>query len=108
STIEGAHVKLYTLQRSSQEVDVCFRVDDSSLGVGSGGEVVITDALPQVGGVGLPTLGVPSVDNNSSACSSTSGNLVPGSHPVASGQILGFSYLFDTYLNNSAAWVCLQ
>ena len=109
-TSEGVHVKLYTRQPSSQEVDVCVRAEDLSAGIGYGGEVVITPTVPgvSVGGVGIPSVGVPSVDSNANYCSTTSGNQVPGSHPVVSGGVGSVSLLLDTYLNSSSAWVCVQ
>jgi hypothetical protein len=110
STVEGVHVKLYTRQPSSTEVDVCFRAEDLTLGgVGVGGEAVITDALPQISGVGVPSIGLPTVDNNSSACKDNQAtNQVPGTHPVADLSVAGVHVLLDTYLNSSAAWVCVQ
>jgi hypothetical protein len=110
-TAEGIHTFLYTYAPSPQDVNVCFRAEDISDGVGLGGEVIVTPTATGVSltGVGLPSLGVPTVDGSGSACSSTTPNAVPGSHPIVSGGVAGMPVLFDAYSNaTSTAWVCVQ
>ena len=104
STNEGVRTKVYTRQPSSQETDVCVRVSNGTNGVGFGGEFVITPTLPGVNNIPGP----PTRDSNSSACSTTTPNGVPGSHPASSGGIAGVTYLVDTYSSANAAWVCLS
>lgn len=103
NTTEGVTSFLYTYQPSAQQVDVCFRAQDASTGLG--GMMVITPSAPGVSGGGL---GAPSADGDGSACSTTTPNGVPGSHPMSSGQVDGTTYSADAYSNASAAWVCLQ
>lgn len=105
----GAHVKAYALRVSTTELAVCVRAEDPD-GTGIGGKVSIAPALPgaDVTGIGLPTIGVPTTDTDSDACSATTPNQVPSPHPATAGTILGLPFLFDTYLNGSGAWVCLQ
>jgi hypothetical protein len=113
NTVEGVRTFVYTSQPSVQETDVCFRAATASQGFG--GLVKIAPAAPSVTGVqvpspGLSSLGTPSSDTNSLACTTTTSpaNQVPGLHPMAHGGIATVSYLFDTYLNGSAAWACIQ
>lgn len=100
-TTEGVHAKLYTLEPSLNELDVCVRVDQD--GVGFGGEFVIRATPPSPG---ISGLGTPSADSNVTACQSTPGNSVPGSHPIENGTVAGVSVLIDAYADSSAAWVC--
>ena len=108
NSVEGVRTALWTLVRSTNRVDVCFRVE--APGASGGGVISITPVAPSVsvGGVGVPTLGVPSVDSNGSACSTTTPNSVPGTHPVTGGTVAGVPYAFDAYSNATAIWVCLQ
>lgn len=104
STNEGVRVKVYTRQPSNQETDVCLRVSNGTNGVGFGGEFVITPALPSVQNIPGP----PTRDSNSTACSTTTPNGVPGSHPASGGGIGGVTYSVDAYSAANAAWVCLS
>ena len=113
NTVEGVHTFLYTRQPSATEVDVCFRAESGSTGVG--GMFVITPATPGVrppglSSVTLPGVGVPSNDSDSLACATTTEppNRVPGSHPMAFGGVGPVQYLVDSYLSDAEAWVCLQ
>ncbi|MHB8468039.1 MAG: hypothetical protein ACYDH6_19785 [Acidimicrobiales bacterium] len=114
NTADGVNTLIYTAMPSAQEVDVCVRADNGTSGVG--GEAVITPTVPSLsgGGVtppGLSGLGPPSTSpGTASACWSTTSpsNQVPTSHPMDQGGVGPVSYTFDTYLNNSVAWVCAQ
>jgi len=79
---------------------VCYRVSSPSAGDVGGRFDVSTGS---VSGGGAPT-----VDSDSSACQSTSGNQVPGTHPLVSGTILSEPFDFDAYSAPGTAWVCAQ
>lgn len=100
TTLEGVHTKLYVLQPSAQETDVCVRAEIGSTGIG--GEFVVRAALP------VPGIGLPSTDTQASKCTTTTPNLVPGFHPIESGTVAGQTVLLDAYANASAVWVCAR
>ncbi len=78
---------------------VCFRVADGRL-VNQGGVFTITAA--DVG------IGVPRVDTNYTACSTTGGNEAPGPHPLVNGTIAGQPVHVDTWRQGGEAWVCVR
>jgi hypothetical protein len=105
--VGAAYAKLMAKQTDPQTSKVCFQVDGS--GVNKGGNVTISS-----GGVS-PSL--PDVDEQGGACSTASGNEVPGSHPLPIFPIEGggnpgdptyFGTTIDTYSTDGEAWVCLQ
>jgi hypothetical protein len=100
--VSGVYTRLLVQQFDADTAWVCFRADNGS-SVTFGGKIVIDG-----------TVGVPTTDANDAACA-TSGNSVPGPHPmIGPGQIGDpnnppyVPYRFDVYANTSAAWVCLQ
>jgi hypothetical protein len=101
-TTEGVHTKLYTLSPSPTELDVCVRVEQNGLGLG--GEFVVRDPLPSAN---VTNVGVPATDSNFTACQTTPGNTVPGTHPIEQGSVAGLQVLFDAYASPGTAWVCL-
>lgn len=103
TTSEGVRVKVYTRQPSNQETDVCVRVSNGENGVGFGGEFVVTPSTPTVSNIPGP----PTRDSNSTACTTTTPNGVPGAHPLSGGGIGGVSYIVDAYSAANAAWVCV-
>jgi hypothetical protein len=106
-TSQGVHTKLYTLSPSSDEVDVCFRVEDADTGEGYGGMFAVTPTVPSVSTGGF---GVPSSDDEATACTTTTSppNEVPGSHPAVFGGVGPADVLADAYANADSVWVCLQ
>ena len=97
-TIAGLQVKLYVLQRSPQDVDVCFRV------AGTGGKIAIMPHVPDL------LQDAPGRDGSSTACTDFAPNHMPGPHPLAAGSALGTPYLVDTYWGGplGSVWVCLR
>ena len=95
--IGGAYVRLLVQQGSTQTL-VCFRAAELD------GDAVVTTSTAG--------FGTPSVDNNASACSTTTGNTVPGPHPLVSGIVLNQPTLIDTYASTApggaTAWICFQ
>lgn len=112
-TTQGVHVKVYVNYglpgASTVGAAVCYRIDAPD-GTGVGGRIAILPAAPDVDitGVGVPTIGVPSTDTNSTACSTTTPNGVPGTHPISSGSVLGVPYMIDAYSGPTGSWVCIQ
>jgi hypothetical protein len=103
NTTQGVHTFVYTRQASTTEFDVCWRAEDVSAGVGVGGMLAITPTSPNPGAVGIP-----STDSNATACSTTTPNAVPGSHPTTSGGVGGQPYAFDAYSDAATTvWACL-
>jgi hypothetical protein len=100
-TTAGVYTKLRLQLVTPTAVWVCFRFDAGSLGR-IGGKIVLSPAA------GVANL--PSVDANSAACSGTTGNLVPGPHPLAMGTLGDalLSYSLDTYASPGSAWACLS
>jgi hypothetical protein len=106
--VGGADADLRLGLASPERVELCFRVE--GLGAAAGGMVTVTPGVPLVdvgGGVG-PGLGVPSWDTDSTACSTTTPNRVPGNHPIVAGGVAGVPLLLDAYTNGPAVWVCLE
>lgn len=106
STAAGVRTFVYVHQPTTDEVWVCARVEETATGEGYGGRLEATpaDADPQV--TGVP--GIPSTDSDSTACTTTTPNDVPGSHPIAYGGVGSVDYMVDAYADDSEAWVCLQ
>lgn len=104
STTQGYRVKMYYVQPSANETDVCVRIQDST-GYGFGGQFVITPTVP---GYSVTNVQQPSSDDQSGACTATTPNAVPGSHPVSSGGVAGQTYLVDAYAKTGEAWICLK
>lgn len=104
NTTQGLHSKLYVRQPTSDSLDVCVRVEQVPSGEGYGGKLSITPTglVPDVGDPMLP-----SQDANSTACTNTTPNLVPGSHPITAGGLGGVDYMIDAYASSSEAWLCL-
>jgi hypothetical protein len=96
----SSYAKLVTDQPSSSEASVCFRVDQTATQELGGGRL-------NVGASG--SVAAPSVDTNYSACSSTSGNTIPGSHPMFTNTTLGLTDMIDSYADSSGdVWLCLE
>src|SRR5207248_1133195 len=116
NTTEGVHTRVFTRMPSSQELDVCVRVGSVDTGLGYGGEFAVTPTTPGASvspGVTpptvTPTVGVPTTDSNGGLCNTTTPNQAPGTHPLVQVSVLGVvPVLLDSYLNSSAAWVCVQ
>jgi hypothetical protein len=97
-TFGGVYLRVL-VQQSGSATWVCVRAQGA--GTVLGGRVVI-DPSGLVGG------GTPSVDDMSSACQTTAGNLVPPPHPLIDGTVGGQHLLVDTYASTAQAWVCLD
>jgi len=97
-TFAGVYLRAL-VQQSGSETWVCVRAQGA--GRGLGGRVVIDP-----GGVGGG--GTPMVDESSTACHTTSGNLVPPPHPLIDGSVAGQHLLLDTYASTAEAWACLE
>ena len=110
STNQGVRVYAYVHQPSLDELWVCARVQDSNTGERYGGRLVVTPTELDPGVTGV--WGVPTVDANSSACTSNPYNSMPGSHPIASGGIGPVDYMVDVYkhyyYSSDDYWVCLR
>lgn len=109
STSLGVRVFVYVYQPSLDELWVCARVQDTNTGERYGGRLVVTPTELDPGVTGV--WGVPTVDANSSACTTAPYNSVPGSHPIASGGIGPVDYMLDAYRGGSSdndVWVCLR
>ena len=119
SVNEGVHTFLYTYAPSPSSLDVCFRAEDGTTGVG--GMVSITPTTPGVSVTGLvpatvtvPPVGTPSTDGNSAYCatppSTYPANHVPGVHPISTGTLPGgTTWMFDAYSDGaSSSWVCVR
>ena len=100
----SAHVKVATAQPDAETVWVCLRADAGTT-LGTGGKFIVVSP----GGGGL----APAVDGNASACASTSGNTVPGPHPIVYGvvgepsDLAHATYALDAYAAPGTAWVCV-
>lgn len=91
---------------------ICYRVHTQrgsthTGGVDRGGRIDVTDATV------APTL--PSVDDQGTACTTTTPNLFPGPRPLADGQVGGdpgdptyTPFLVDAYLAPFNVWACLN
>lgn len=78
---------------------VCYRIaNGTSLSVGG--------RLDVTGGSASP--GVPTVDTNSTACSTTTGNVLPPPHPFLAGFVGPVTFSADAYANSGTAWMCLE
>lgn len=104
NTTQGVHVKVYTIESSPTVTRVCVRVEQVPNGTGRGGELVITRSTP---GGGVTGVQQPSTDTNATACTTTTPNAVPGTHPISSGGLAGMPYLIDAALSGTTAQVCL-
>jgi photosystem II stability/assembly factor-like uncharacterized protein len=103
--VGGVYVRLLAQQLDASTTWICVRIDNGTA-LNDGARVVVRS--PSAG------VGIPSADNNASACSATPGNAVPGPHPLLSATVgdpnnpPSFSVMLDTYSNSSgAAWLCL-
>ena len=96
--VAGTYARVRVQQNGGSTV-VCYRVDQG--GNLNGGQIVVT---PNAATVGLPT-----TDANDTACSSASGNQVPGPHPLLAASTPFGNLLLDTYLTTGspAAWICV-
>ncbi|MDQ1699864.1 MAG: hypothetical protein QOG34_1727 [Frankiaceae bacterium] len=121
TTNAGVHTSIYTYQPSTLSLDVCFRAESGTVGVG--GLLTVGYVAPgfTVTGVGLPTIvppsvssAIPSVDGHSSYCTSppsgTRANTIPLPHPLSSGiGPGGTTWMLDAYSDGATTvWVCLQ
>lgn len=101
----STYVRLRIQQVEPDETWICFRAQDGSSNLG-GGRVVVT----------APTASAdpPTDDGAFNACSTTSGNQVPGMHPQLSGEIGDPNdpphapYLVDSFADEDEAWFCLR
>lgn len=95
-TVGGVLFRLYVIQPSATQADVCFRIG------GTGGKVAVTPTAP-----GSP--GVPSTDTNSAACATTNPpNQAPGPHPIADASLAGTPYYLDVWSDGGQVWVCAR
>jgi hypothetical protein len=102
----GEFVRVRSVQPDAQTLWVCVRADGQN--VRTGGKFVVS--VPGGGITGIPT-----VDGNHGACTTTPGNLVPTQHPLLAGAVgdpgdpsTYLPYLLDTYGGASGAWVCVR
>jgi hypothetical protein len=77
---------------------VCYRVSNPSSG-SFGGRLDVTGASTSAG--------TPTIDSSTSACATTSGNIIPPPHPVLSGTVVSQAFLVDDYATSNQVWVCL-
>ena len=78
---------------------ICYRVaNGTSLSAGGRFDVATGSANP----------GVPSVDTNSTACSTSSGNVLPPPHPFLAGFAGPVTFSFDAYASPAGAWLCME
>jgi hypothetical protein len=94
----STYAKLIADQPSSQDTAVCYRVDQGASQPGGRLDVLVSASAPP-----------PTVDNNYKACSTTAGNTFPGTHPLFSNTLLGFTDMVDAYTDVSGdVWLCAQ
>lgn len=100
TTVQGIQLRLLVQQNGTTSTWVCVRV--AGAGTYLGGRLVVEAPTP--GGGGLP-----STDASSTACSTTPGNQIPGTHPMAGpGTIGGVHHMIDAWASGTEAWVCVE
>ena len=100
NNLAGAYVKVYVLSTPT-EIAVCYRVD--AVTGGFGGKVGLAFGEPVVD---LPSIGIPTIDDQSRACAAQFPNLLG---PIADG-FIGDVYVYAyAYANTSnGVWLCLE
>lgn len=96
--VGGAYERLL-FESSPTQVMICYRLNVAGVYY-VGGNLVVTESVPSVA--------LPMVDTAAQACSTNSGNQVPGPHPAVAGTILNAALSIDTYSSGSAVWLCFQ
>jgi hypothetical protein len=99
-TVGGVHLNALEQQPSSTTTWVCIRAETDGQGVG--GLLEITTPSGQ-----LPSVTVPTTDDDSDACWTTAGNEVPGAHPLVAVNAPLHLWV-DTYRAGGETWVCAE
>jgi hypothetical protein len=96
--VAGTYARVRVQQNGGSTV-VCYRVDQG--GTLDGGQIVVNP--------GAATVGLPSTDANDTACATSSGNQVPGPHPLLSASTPSGNVVLDSYVTTGSpsAWICV-
>jgi hypothetical protein len=94
----STYAKLVTDRPTTDTAAVCYRLDQDEFRPGGRLDVAADAGVPS-----------PEPDTSYNACSTASGNTIPGQHPLFTNTTLGFTQMVDAYSNSSGdAWLCLR